>query len=109
MLRINCPLADFGTGGESNCTVPSAAVTPFTFTDVGPVGISVQTPFTVALGAALAAALFARGWLLRVRGSRAVRLTPEGEAGLQHELGVTLSTPGAEIDRGRAPAQAYRG
>jgi DNA-binding transcriptional ArsR family regulator len=62
-----------------------------------------------SLGAALAATLFARGWLLRVPGSRAVRLTPEGEAGLQHELGVTLSTPGAEIDRGRAPAQAYRG
>lgn len=44
-----------------------------------------------ALGAAIAARLFERGWLRRLRGSRAVHLTGEGQAGLQRELGLTLT------------------
>jgi hypothetical protein len=44
-----------------------------------------------ALGAAIAARLFERGWLLRTPGSRAVRLTGEGRAGLQGEPKLTLA------------------
>jgi DNA-binding transcriptional ArsR family regulator len=46
-----------------------------------------------ALGAAIADGLFARGWLLRTPGSRAVRLSAEGQAGLQQELGLALGEP----------------
>lgn len=42
-----------------------------------------------ALGAAITARLFERGWLRRLSGSRAVQLTGEGQAGLQRELGLT--------------------
>jgi DNA-binding transcriptional ArsR family regulator len=54
-----------------------------------------------ALGAALTSALFARGWLLRVPGGRAVRLTAEGQAGLQRELGLSVALHAAEVARGR--------
>jgi DNA-binding transcriptional ArsR family regulator len=60
-----------------------------------------------ALGAALTARLFERGWLLRVAGSRAVRLTPAGQAGLERELGIAHDGPrpaparvGADADAG---------
>lgn len=43
-----------------------------------------------ALGAAVATQLFTRGWLVRRPGSRAVRLTSEGQIGLQREVGLTL-------------------
>lgn len=45
-----------------------------------------------ALGAALAARLFELGWIARLPTSRAVRLTPSGEAGLLAELGLRIST-----------------
>ena len=41
-----------------------------------------------ALGAALAAELLARGWLVRVRVSRAVRVTARGRAGLSARFGL---------------------
>lgn len=44
-----------------------------------------------ALGAAITARLFEQGWLLRIPGSRAVRLTSEGQVGLQRELGLILA------------------
>jgi len=43
-----------------------------------------------ALGSALAERSFARGWLARVRQSRAVRLTDRGRAALREELGIAL-------------------
>lgn len=46
-----------------------------------------------SLGAALTRALFARGWLLRIPGGRAVRLTEAGREGLQQELQVRLTAP----------------
>lgn len=54
-----------------------------------------------ALGAAITAALFARGWLLRTPGSRAVHLTAEGRAGLQRELGLSLAAHPADVAQGR--------
>jgi DNA-binding transcriptional ArsR family regulator len=44
-----------------------------------------------ALGAALTQALFERGWLARVAGSRAVRVTEAGRNGLQQELHVVVA------------------
>ena len=41
-----------------------------------------------ALGAALAAHGFARGWIERIPGGRALRLTDAGRAGFARELGV---------------------
>jgi DNA-binding transcriptional ArsR family regulator len=56
-----------------------------------------------ALGAALAHALFERGWLVRVAGIRAVRLTEQGRAGLRQELRLEIALKGrledAAIDR----------
>jgi DNA-binding transcriptional ArsR family regulator len=46
-----------------------------------------------ALGAALARTLFERGWLVRVAGSRAVRLTEQGRAALHQELQVAVGAP----------------
>jgi DNA-binding transcriptional ArsR family regulator len=46
-----------------------------------------------ALGAALAAKLFERGWIARVPGGRAVRLTAAGQAGLRRELGLVPDAP----------------
>lgn len=43
-----------------------------------------------ALGAAMASRLFALGWIARTGSSRAVRLTPEGEAGLLAELDLRV-------------------
>ena len=43
-----------------------------------------------ALGAALARGLFERGWLVRVAGSRAVRLTEVGRVGLRKELQISV-------------------
>ena len=43
-----------------------------------------------ALGAALTANLFERGWIVRAAGSRAVRLTAAGQAGLEQHLQLTL-------------------
>jgi hypothetical protein len=40
-----------------------------------------------ALGAAIAYAFFARGWIVRIPGCRAVRLTEEGKRALQRDLG----------------------
>jgi hypothetical protein len=40
-----------------------------------------------ALGAAIASAFFARGWIVRMQGCRAVRLTEEGKRALQRDLG----------------------
>lgn len=48
-----------------------------------------------ALGAALLAALEARGWIARVPRSRAVRITPVGEAGLRQALSLDLSDAAA--------------
>jgi hypothetical protein len=48
------------------------------------------------LGAALAEALFARGWTTRSHGQRAVLLTPAGASGLTEHLGLAIgATPGA--------------
>ncbi|HWM87028.1 MAG TPA: metalloregulator ArsR/SmtB family transcription factor [Kofleriaceae bacterium] len=47
-----------------------------------------------ALGAALTAELLARGWLSRVRASRAVRLTARGRTGLAERLGVDFLSEG---------------
>lgn len=44
-----------------------------------------------ALGAALCAHCFAQGWIRRVDGSRAVTLTPKGQAGLRAAFGVELA------------------
>jgi DNA-binding transcriptional ArsR family regulator len=43
-----------------------------------------------ALGAAVAARFVSLGWIRRMRGSRAVKLTDAGRAGLRRELGVSL-------------------
>jgi DNA-binding transcriptional ArsR family regulator len=43
-----------------------------------------------ALGAAIAATFFARGWIVRRRSGRAVRLTDEGRRALQRDLGLAL-------------------
>jgi DNA-binding transcriptional ArsR family regulator len=43
-----------------------------------------------ALGSAIASAYFARGWIVRVPGCRAVRLAEEGRRALQRDLGLTL-------------------
>ena len=43
-----------------------------------------------ALGAAIASAFFARGWIVRIEGCRAVRLTKEGRRTLQRDLGLAL-------------------
>jgi len=48
-----------------------------------------------ALGAALLARFDARGWLARTRGSRVVRLTREGRAGLARWAGVAVPPPGS--------------
>lgn len=45
-----------------------------------------------ALGAALAQGLFEAGWIERLRDSRAVRVTPAGQAGLQATFGIELET-----------------
>jgi DNA-binding transcriptional ArsR family regulator len=55
-----------------------------------------------ALGAALARELLARGWLARVRASRAVRLTARGRAELPARLGV--APPPADGRAGGEPA-----
>lgn len=44
-----------------------------------------------ALGAALAQAVFERGWLVRISGSRAVRLTEAGRAGLLQDLQIRIA------------------
>lgn len=43
-----------------------------------------------SLGSAVAHQLFARGWIVRVEGSRAVKLTQPGKLQLQSELGINL-------------------
>ncbi|HWL86741.1 MAG TPA: hypothetical protein VNO21_13115, partial [Polyangiaceae bacterium] len=43
-----------------------------------------------ALGAALTANWFERGWLVRVRATRAVRLTDRGRNGMRDRLGLRL-------------------
>jgi hypothetical protein len=43
-----------------------------------------------ALGAALAARLFALGWVVRLPRTRAVRLTDDGRAGLAEHFGVAV-------------------
>lgn len=43
-----------------------------------------------AVGAALAARAFDLGWVARIRDSRAVTITPEGEAGFAESFGVKL-------------------
>jgi DNA-binding transcriptional ArsR family regulator len=43
-----------------------------------------------ALGAGIASAFLARGWIVRLRGGRAVRLTDEGRRTLQRDLGLAL-------------------
>jgi DNA-binding transcriptional ArsR family regulator len=48
-----------------------------------------------ALGAALLAALEARGWVERAPGTRVAHITPAGEAGLREALGVDLSAAAA--------------
>jgi len=42
-----------------------------------------------AAGAALCHRLHERGWVVRIGGQRAVRVTPEGEAGLRDQLSLT--------------------
>jgi hypothetical protein len=49
-----------------------------------------QLVFMLALGAAIASAFFTRGWILRIQGCRAVRLTEEGRRALQRDLGLAL-------------------
>jgi DNA-binding transcriptional ArsR family regulator len=46
-----------------------------------------------ALGTALAHNLFERGWLVRLTGSRAVRLTEQGRSGLRQALNVEVGVP----------------
>lgn len=46
-----------------------------------------------AVGAALLASLLERGWLARLPGTRAVRLTLRGREGLYRALGVALELP----------------
>lgn len=43
-----------------------------------------------ALGAALCAHCFAKGWIRRVEGTRAVAITPKGQIGLREGFGVAL-------------------
>jgi DNA-binding transcriptional ArsR family regulator len=43
------------------------------------------------VGVALTAHLFQLGWLQRTQRAREVRVTPEGEAGLSHELSLNLA------------------
>jgi DNA-binding transcriptional ArsR family regulator len=47
-----------------------------------------------ALGAAIASAFFERGWIVRMRGCRAVRLTDEGRRALQRDLGLVMEYNG---------------
>ena len=44
-----------------------------------------------AVGAALCAHSFGQGWIRRVRGSRAVAITPKGERAYREQLGLCLS------------------
>lgn len=44
-----------------------------------------------ALGAAITVSLFDRGWIARIPGGRAVRLTDDGRRGLQREFDVILA------------------
>lgn len=60
-----------------------------------------------ALGAALATALIDRGWLRRRDDSRALSITPAGQAGLQSQLGIELPTP-RPSDRPAPPARPRR-
>ncbi|MFD2368738.1 ArsR/SmtB family transcription factor [Brevibacillus sp. GCM10020057] len=46
-----------------------------------------------ALGASLTNRLFELGWIERLPGGRAVRLTPAGKSGLTEHFGVTFPTP----------------
>lgn len=48
-----------------------------------------------ALGAALTAKMFEDGWIARLPGGRAVRLTDAGRAGLKRELDVVVLAPSA--------------
>jgi hypothetical protein len=54
-----------------------------------------------AVGAALTAGLFARGWLARVQDSRGVRLTVPGRMAFERTLGVDLRE-----EEGRSQAEA---
>jgi DNA-binding transcriptional ArsR family regulator len=56
-----------------------------------------------ALGDAVAAALTGRGWVRRTPGSRTVRLTAEGAAGLRRVLGLALAAD--EPDPGGRPSR----
>ncbi|WP_221938212.1 helix-turn-helix transcriptional regulator [Corallococcus sp. Z5C101001] len=47
-----------------------------------------------ALGAALTKRFFERGWLTRLRGTRAVRLTERGQVALRGEWGMSLAERG---------------
>ncbi|HLU10918.1 MAG TPA: winged helix-turn-helix domain-containing protein [Oceanobacillus sp.] len=43
-----------------------------------------------ALGAAITAQLFERGWIMRIPGKRALRLTAAGRSGFQQEFGLVI-------------------
>jgi DNA-binding transcriptional ArsR family regulator len=61
------------------------------------------------LGVALAKRLFALGWVERLPQPRAVRLTPDGERGLQAALGPSPNQPAVQTRRSaaRSPAPAH--
>ena len=56
-----------------------------------------------AVGAALLSSMLERGWLVRLEGSRALRLTLRGREGLYRALGVDLSTYPTRVEDVAAP------
>jgi DNA-binding transcriptional ArsR family regulator len=57
-----------------------------------------------ALGAALAARCFDLGWIVRIRDSRALKISPNGQRGFKDRFGITLDLsppPRSEAERGR--------
>ncbi len=61
-----------------------------------------------ALGAALWARAFARGWMVRLPGTRAVVLTGAGRAAFRRHLGVRWPATGAPRQAGREPSASRR-
>jgi hypothetical protein len=43
-----------------------------------------------ALGASVATKLFEKGWVTRVKGTRALRITDSGRKGLKEQFGISI-------------------
>jgi DNA-binding transcriptional ArsR family regulator len=61
-----------------------------------------RPPLAGAVGAALASQMLTRGWIARVRDTRALRITPAGHVGLRETFGLVLSEGAAPTTPVRA-------